>query len=526
MIESACGSLEIRISETPAYSRTTTCTKLESYGYLHNPEELDRFDIDLADDDSVGELVNRLGGYFCLVITDLRTGTTRLATDLYGNYRLYAISDGQSVIISDDWRALTERLRDQESGVEINPHEQYYFQRHRYTTGGGTFVKGLHKILPGSLLTQRDGRLNWRPCLRTRIERQYDDSRYAQENLCLITETIRDKLQPDRPNLLFFSGGIDSTFLACVMGKAGIEFTPLLTRWEPTDRDNLVDQNKARIVTKHLGLPLMVCHVDLQRNQQLVDRAALRNPFDKPYPVPFEYTYKWLAEKYGPCNIINGQSSDSIYCWGASGKTIGSFLQRFLVNDLFVRAPGLARRLAASAIAAVYRRRWSVPYRFRVPVGEDDYWVGLLDPQGYLPVVHTEQEYAEYHSFLQRIVTRLRQGLDNDSEAMRIYMKMMYLQGPANVYIIQAARGYGHNLILPFVDARVLNLRRRYQNDKRDLVHPRYVLEKTLTQTFGFDPAIVEKGKKVDFAEADQTNYEQLVKQAYQRWDSLCRDLF
>lgn len=525
-VESPCSSLDVQLSDDPVYSRESQESRIECYGAVYNRDELARFDIDSADDDSVAALVNRLGGYFCLIVRSQKDGTIRLATDLYGNYRLYLIRDNQTVMVSDDWRSLVERLRTRRMGLLLNPHEQYYFQRHRYTTGGGTWVHGLDKVLPGSLLTQRDGHLTWRACLQTDIARRRDNSHYADENVRLLTQTISDGIKADRPTFLFFSGGIDSTYLACVMKAAGIEFTPLISKYDPVDRDNLVDQKKAETVARRLGMPLMINNVDARRHMGLVDRAARRHPFDMPYPVPFEYMHQWLADKYGPCNLVNGQSSDSIYCWGASGRTIGSFLQRFLVNDLFLKAPSIASGPVAAAIASVYRHRWRVPYRFRVPTGGDDYWVGLLDPQGYLPVIHTEAEYAEYHRFLLGIVRRLRVRFHDDSETLRIYMKMMYLQGPTNTYIIQAARAYGHNLVLPFVDARVLNLRRSYQDDWRNLWFPRYILENTLKRRFSFDPGIIDQARKADCSGLDQRIYDQTVSEAYQRWHSVCRDLF
>jgi len=261
-------------------------------------------------------------------------------------------------------------------------------------------------------------------------------------------------------------------------------------------------------------------------NLDMVDQIVRRHPFDKAYFLPLEHLFAWAGRTFGRCNIVNGQSSDSIYCWGASGRTIGCFLQRLLVNDLLLAQPRVLRGMAVRAIEAVYRHRWKLPRTLKVPYRSNDYWAGLLDPQGYLPVIHIDSEHHEYRRYLAAVVEKLVRGLDNDSEALRMYLKMMYLQGPTNVPLVAAARAHGHNLVMPFVDARLVNLRRERQDDRRNLFRPRYVLEEFMRSKLGFDPAIIHQASREAPTASSDATFGDAVRAVYDRWDQCCRELF
>ena len=62
-----------------------------------------------------------------------------------------------------------------------------------------------------------------------------------------------------------------------------------------------------------------------------------------------------LESSYGPCNIINGQSSDSIYCWGNSSFSIGALLQRIISSNIFFKSPDIFRILFSKLIRILYK---------------------------------------------------------------------------------------------------------------------------------------------------------------------------
>ena len=52
----------------------------------------------------------------------------------------------------------------------------------------------------------------------------------------------------------------------------------------------------------------------------------------------------------------------------------------------------------------------------------------------------------------------------------------MYLQGPSNIPWINAARIHNHNLIMPFLDARIVTNKIKNQSEFKQLYFPRYEL--------------------------------------------------
>jgi hypothetical protein len=160
-------------------------------------------------------------------------------------------------------------------------------------------------------------------------------------------------------------------------------------------------------------------------------------------------------------------------------------------------------------------------FAFRVPVNCPDYMAGLLDPQGYLPIVHTGKKMRDYQDYIKTIADLIAESLHYDMEAIRMYMKMVFLQGPDNLWCIEPAQEYGHNLSLPFADARIVQLRRQYQDDFKNIFHPRYVLEDILHRRFVFDTGIIHKARKLKIKPEEYADYAPALTKYYEQWDRI-----
>ncbi|MFH1686482.1 MAG: asparagine synthase-related protein [bacterium] len=514
--------MRLNMAREPVYSRQNENYAISVYGTIHNPALLGEADWCSIDKTHLTDLLNQIGGYFCLHLVQVNTGREYLANDIFGNYRLYLVAKGNQSVWCDTWAAAQQEC----PGRHIrNPFEERYFRRHNFTSGGRTMMAEVDKLKPATLVTVVDGLMTETIYLDTKLERITDDAAYIGRNLDLITSSLSEVIKHDQPTFLMFSGGIDSTYLACVLRELELPFTPLFVKFNPTDRDNAVDGCKASTVARELGLTLQTVEVDAESHSKLAGRAALRHPFDRAYAIPYEHAFEWLLEKYGRCNLINGQASDSIYCWGASGTTLGSLIQRYLISDTYFDGPRWLRAMISRLVAAVYRRRWKMTFPFRVPYDGDEVWVGLLDPQGYLPIVHTAEKDREYHLYLFDIVREIANEIGRNRDAMRMYLKLMYLQGPSNIAPIEAARAYGHNMVLPFVDARLVRLRRQYQSERRNLLRPRYVLTRALQDRYGFNPSIINRCRPVQSEAVNTSRFEATLKRAYRQWDQVLDEL-
>jgi asparagine synthetase B (glutamine-hydrolysing) len=519
------GRLSINIEREPSYTKSTSDYRLTCYGNIYNLDEIKLFDFAKFKREEFTALLNRLAGFFCLVLEDLTSGRVVVANDSFGNFRLYLYEGEDRTYISNNWQALASQIRLDHGALEMVPEEQYYFHRHRYTTGGHTLVRHLDKLMPGSICTADGDKLRREIYLPATVERAANDSEYMARNHALIASNIQQGTNPEFRNILFFSGGVDSSFLACTMMDLGLEFTPVFIKYDPADGDNVVDSRKASAVADYLGLKLETIKAPIAANLALTDKVVRRHPFDKAMVIPMELAFQSLSRRYGSCNIINGQASDSIYCWGASGKTPGCLIQRFLMSDCFSKRSGFVRAAIAGVVEQVYRARWTTPMSFRVPHADSEFWLGLLDPQGYVPIVHTEGKHRQYREYLERIVTDIAGDLDCDHGAIRMYMKLMYLQGPVDLFLVEAAHAHRHQLVLPFLDARIINLKRKYQSDWRNLFHPRYVLEQVLSERFDFDVSVIDRWRKASAEEKTANEYAALQEEAHDAWDQVSAGL-
>lgn len=96
-------------------------------------------------------------------------------------------------------------------------------------------------------------------------------------------------------------------------------------------------------------------------------------------------------------------------------------------------------------------------------------------------------------------------------------MKMMYLQGTSNIFVIESTREYGHNLVMPFVDARLVFLKMSMQNESRNLRHPRYVLEENLQRRYNIDTDVIERGRRGWAEAASHDEYQKVLAEVFER---------
>ena len=517
--------LRFSIASVPLYSKTTADFCVNCFGNVYNLEEIEQFDFNDFKREAFISLLNRLAGYFCIVYQNKKSNVVTFANDTFGNFRLYLYDDHHQIHLSDNWRTIVEQIKQDHGELESLPEERYYFSRHRYTTGGHTFIRHLDKLMPASICTTEGDRLTKEIYLPSKVEKTVNDSEYMTRNHNLIARNLRQGINPDNRNILFFSGGVDSTYLACTMMSLGLEFTPLFIKYDPPNGDNVMDVLKAETIARHLGLKLETIEVSIGSNIALIEQMVKRNPFDKALLIPMELAHETLSHRFGPCNVINGQASDSIYCWGATCKTYGSLIQRYLTTDYFTNRSNIIRAVIAKVVELVYRTRWKTNLSFRVPHENADYWLGLLDPEGYVPIIHTGAEHREYDAYLRRIVADIAENLRGNHAAIRMYMKLMFLQGPIDLCLVEIAHTYGHQLVLPYLDAGIIGLKLKYQDEWRDLFHPRYVLEQSLSERFDFDVTLIDRCRQIQTETEATKQFAILQKEIYQRWDQVSADL-
>ena len=171
--------------------------------------------------------VDYLRGMFAFAIWDQHKRELFIARDRLGVKPLYYVHTGDgSLYFGSEIKTLLEARA-------VRPEINYavlsdYLANHS-PSGEETLFRGVKRLLPGHVMTWRDGELTIRRYWDVDFtkEEARDDKTYIQEWSDLFRESVRLRLMADVPLGMFLSGGIDSSAIAAVM--SGMVSEPIKT---------------------------------------------------------------------------------------------------------------------------------------------------------------------------------------------------------------------------------------------------------------------------------------------------------
>jgi len=173
--------------------------------------------------------VDYLRGMFAFAIWDQRKQELFIARDRLGVKPLYYVHrDDGSLFFGSEIKAVLE------AGA-VRPEINYtvlsdYLANHA-TSGEETLFRGVKRLLPGHVLTWRDGEVNvrryWDVDFTKDSADTRDDKTYIKQWSELFRESVRLRLMADVPLGMFLSGGIDSSAIAAIM--SGMVKEPIKT---------------------------------------------------------------------------------------------------------------------------------------------------------------------------------------------------------------------------------------------------------------------------------------------------------
>lgn len=164
--------------------------------------------------------VDYLRGMFAFAIWDQRKQELLIARDRLGVKPLYYVhtADG-SLYFGSEIKTLIEARA-------VKPEVNYavlsdYLANHA-PSGEETLFAGVKRLLPGHLMTWRDGEMSihryWDVDF-SKDSEERDDQTYIKQWSELFRESVRLRLMADVPLGMFLSGGIDSSAIAAVMSE-------------------------------------------------------------------------------------------------------------------------------------------------------------------------------------------------------------------------------------------------------------------------------------------------------------------
>jgi len=264
-----------------------------------------------------------LRGMFAYAVWDRRTRTLTLARDRFGVKPLYyALLDDGTLVFGSEMKAILA------SGmVRASLREDAlpdYLANHA-TTGEGTLLAGIKRLLPGHTLVWRNGEIRTRRYWDLRFEAEAEDTRpdaeLIEEYRDRLKEAVRLRLMADVPLGAFLSGGIDSATITALMSQLVDE--PIKTFSVGFAEREANELAYARIVAKAFktdhhevlvtpeqffgALPTLVWHED--------------EPIAHPSSVALNFVSRLAAERVKV--VLTGEGSDETLAgYGRYRKTI------------------------------------------------------------------------------------------------------------------------------------------------------------------------------------------------------------
>jgi asparagine synthase (glutamine-hydrolysing) len=166
--------------------------------------------------------VERFRGMFAFAIWDARRRRLLLARDRMGIKPLYWTLASGHLLFGSEIKSILE------SGLvraEANDRAIPELLGARYLSGTETLFRGIHRLLPGHLLTLERGvaatRQWWDiPVGRAKQDaRRLGDADAVDEFRCRLEDAVRSRLMSDVPLGMFLSGGLDSSAIAVLMSR-------------------------------------------------------------------------------------------------------------------------------------------------------------------------------------------------------------------------------------------------------------------------------------------------------------------
>ena len=314
--------------------------------------------------------VQRMIGMFAFCLWDRAERRLFLARDRLGIKPLYWGLFGDLFLFGSELKAFRVH---KDFPVALDRNAVAAFLRFSYVPAPHAIYRGVHKLMPGSIL-QLDARRE--PILSTYwslAEIAADAARHpfvgsdadAEEELARLLQdaVLRQKIA-DVPLGAFLSGGIDSSTVAALMhATSNQKVRTFSIGFHESDYD---EAPHAKAVARHLGTDHVELYVTPEEAQAVIPRLAdiYDEPFADSSQIP-TYLVSALTRQHVTV-ALSGDGGDEVF-GGYNRHLHTERLQRFMRS-----VPGPLRQLAARSLQALPPRLWDqlpqiLPERLRVP---------------------------------------------------------------------------------------------------------------------------------------------------------------
>lgn len=304
----------------------------------------------------------RFIGMFAFALWDREARELSLVRDRIGIKPLYYGWMGDTFLFGSELKALQAHPTWQ---GEIDREALCLFMRFGYIPTPYSIYRGIHKLVPGTILSLRQDGSTRQPyhywCAKLVVE-DGDRNRFtggegeALDQLeSLLSEAVRCRMVSDVPLGALLSGGIDSSTVVALMQKASSQ--PVKTFTIGFHEEEYDEAPHAKAVAERLGTEHTELYVSTDEAKEVI--PALPTLYDEPFAdssqIPTCLVSQMARRHVTVC--LSGDGGDELFAGYLRYRKANQFW------NLVRWAPGPARRAVAGLLARVGASRFRWPKR-------------------------------------------------------------------------------------------------------------------------------------------------------------------
>lgn len=246
-------------------------------------------------------------GMFAFALWDKTREELILARDRLGIKPLYYYRQGNKLVFASEIKAILE-IGDIDR--KINPQSLYHYMGYEFVPAPDTIFRSIFKLPAGHYLRFKDGQISVIPYWDVQFKDQSYPVQYYEEKLRdLLTESVRKRLVSDVPLGVFLSGGLDSSSVAALMHRCGVE--PIQTFSLGYADPTFSELDYARVIAKQLKTQHQEIIID-PITPDLIEEAVwhLDEPMTDLSTIPFYLICKKAREHVTVC--LSGEGGDEV----------------------------------------------------------------------------------------------------------------------------------------------------------------------------------------------------------------------
>ena len=421
----------------------------------------------------IKETIKKTVGMFAFAVWDRQERILTLGRDRLGEKPLYYGWQGDAFLFGSELKALKAHPAFK---ADIDRDSLCLYLRHNYIPAPYSIYQGIHKLLPGNLLTLPHGKQEWQ------LDPYWsfnDIASTGQRNLfsgspeeavteldACLRRSVAGQMLADVPLGAFLSGGIDSSTVVALMQAQSSR--PVKTFTIGFNEAGYNEAVHAQAVARHLGTDHTELYVTSQQAMDVIPKLPqlYDEPFSDSSQIP-TFLVSQMTRQHVTV-ALSGDAGDELFCG------YGRYTRAAKVWRMFGQLPELMRTASAGSIRSISVDGWNLlatpllpflPVRSRNVGDKLHKFAALLNYSDrmnfYSQFVchwpHPEEVVVgaiEHESYFTR--------KNNDYQSSSFYEAMMmadsqtYLPDDILVKVDRAAMGVSLETRVPFLDHRVV----------------------------------------------------------------------